>query len=280
MFGLGPKVWSFLNFIIPLVFSFFCFSKFIFVYIFLFLLTIFFLLCIKYSNERQIIFFLLQEIISFSFLVFVYFLRANKIILLLLLTKIGVVPFYFWVLKILKEINIKEIIIFFSVFKIIPVWLLFCFFGLNWIFVMFVFFIINCYLIFFSFSFKPLFIFSSSLHSFWIFLLRGINKTLRVFYFMLYVLFIITLLRLTSKTFSIGRLFFIVLIRCPPLLVFLLKWITLFYLLVFVKTYLIVWLVLSLLTLFCYFRFIQFNKKNDFLYNFSLIRFFPFFFIL
>ncbi len=241
-----------------------------FLYTSLFLTTLSFLFLIFYSRELQILYFLVQEIASFLFLLVVLLKLPLALLLIRLILKIGLVPFHFWLIKFLTDLKWLEIVLFFTLIKCIPLWIIVHITTIKF----FIFFVLNSVirtcLILTTYLIKPLFIFSSNTHTIWIILATTQHLVLGLFYFLLYRIILFLLLNsfkehnIKNKRFSI--ILFSVFIGLPPFPIFILKWVVLFSVLRYstILSFLLLWTIL--LSIFSYFRVIIFLKsKNAFL---------------
>lgn len=209
------------------------------------------------STNVIIIYILVQNFNSYLYLFFSIFIYLNNeffikfIILLLnltLLVKLGLTPFYIWYPKVINNLNWSNLLILSILQKIIPLYLfinIIYFINNDNIILNYLNLLFNLNLsIFLSIniiSIRLILCFSSIVHISWIIFLLLINCSFIIFYFLIYSIinfFLIFLLKkinlnyltqITSINLNPKFLFIIILIifsliRIPPLLGFLIKW--------------------------------------------------------
>lgn len=165
-----------------------------------------------------------------------------------LLLKIGLPPFHFWFLQLLKNIRWKNLTIFLSIYKIPPILFLFSERRMRRSF-----FILGFYshlLIRINYKIKYLFFISSAANRFWILLLREYSYFLALLYFSIYIGILLNSIYWRRPDLLLP---FFIFIGLPPFPLFYLKYLFLS----FRKISLIVWgvlLIFFLLSLLRYFR--------------------------
>lgn len=218
----------------------------------------FFIIYLFYSTESQLIFFFYQEISSFCFL-FCFLLKLWSGMVLFLFIKIGLVPFHFWLIKIVFEIKWPSLILFLRIIKIFPIWIVFQFGRLISPLIIRGLCLLSSFLLLFCFFLKIIIILSSSINTYWIlfFLTKRIlfGVLFMLIYFYMLWMFIYSFIEKTKKEVIFRSLFFLILMGLPPYPIFLIKWVFLMKLNVLNQMYLYLFIHILILDIFVYFRF-------------------------
>jgi NADH-quinone oxidoreductase subunit N len=150
-------------------------------------------------SERLIKYFIIQVIASILLLLF-FIINFWLFIFFPLLVKIGAVPFHFWLIPVLKNLNYYNIFILLVLQKIVPLvlllqvnihYLLLCFLCL-------VNALIGSVIGIFQTAIKNIIGYSSIHHIGWLLIAQLINKTMVLFYLFFYGLLLFPLIKLCS----------------------------------------------------------------------------------
>lgn len=247
-------------------------------------------LCIKYflvNSFRSILF-----IFSSNFILYFNNIIFLIIINLIIIFKLGVIPFHFWFIDIIKTLNWLRCFVLSTWQKIIP------FFILIFIFIqdIILFFVIlrSIFSIIFSINqiyLKKLYAYSSINHIRWLIISLIFRELIWLLYFFIYLIInflIIIILKIFNINFIMDlyykfnlnylKFFFIILIfslgGLPPFLGFLIKWYIIYYLLFNYNFFILLILIFfSLIFLYFYLRLLYINIFINYI-SFNLIKFF------
>ena len=230
--------------------------------------------------------FILQERLSLIFIFLIFFSGNAFILLLIFIVKIALIPFNFWLNKIINQLKWFDILVFFRFLKIIPLWIIMIFIRSIKVFILLLLgLLLRSTLILGIFSIKFLFVFSSSIHSYIIlfFCLRNINYSLIYifFYFVCLFMFLNSFFIFNKKENQFSFLLLFFLMRLPPFPIFIIKWRFLSFLLKRNMLLFIIIVFFLLLRIIRYFRVASWiiNVYNVFKIKFFLKKFILFLFL-
>lgn len=248
-------------------------------------------LCIKYfliNSFRSILFIFISNFILFYFNNYIFLIIINLRIIL----KLGIIPFHFWFIDLIKNLNWLRCFILSTWQKIIPFFILIFIYIQNLILLFII--IRGIFRIIITINqiyLKKIYAYSSINHICWIILSLIYRELIWLLYFLVY-LFTNFILIFILKIFNINYLidlfykfnnkfikfFFIILIfslgGLPPFLGFLIKWYLIYYLINLNNfVILIILIFFSLIFLFYYLRILYINIFVIHL-NFNLIKFY------
>ena len=216
------------------------------------------------NKEKKIVFFLVQEVSTFVFLFAILFVFPVFVILITLFMKIAVPPLHFWFLSILKRIVPLSLILFLTVIKIIPFYIVRQLFSFFYIFILCVIMLLRNLIIYNSVKARELFLFSSALNFFWFctcFLVR-IKLFFLYLFFYLFLIFKLFELNVMQEKIVMTVFVFVILIGTPPFFIFFLKWVIIS-IIAYYTLFLTIIILIIVLSTFSYFRvFYQFYIIN------------------
>lgn len=247
-------------------------------------------LCIKYflvNSFRSILFIFISNFIIFNLNNYIFISLINLSIIL----KLGIIPFHFWFIDIIKRLNWIRCFVLSTWQKIIPFFILRYIYIQNLILIFI--FIRSIFRIIFSINqiyLKKIYAYSSINHMCWLIISIFLRELIWIIYFFSYLI-INLLLIIILKIYNVNYLidlyykfnnkciifFFIILLfslgGIPPFLGFIIKWYLIYYLIERYNFFILIILIFfSLIFLFFYLRIIY---KNIFLniINFNLLKY-------
>uniref|UniRef100_A0AAU6QDJ8 NADH-ubiquinone oxidoreductase chain 2 n=1 Tax=Laelaps nuttalli TaxID=2902835 RepID=A0AAU6QDJ8_9ACAR len=153
------------------------------------------------SINSMVKYFLIQSLISMLFLFMLMMFEAmnlsyimSNMMILMMLLKMGVFPFMFWLTDVIEGMSIKILILFLSVQKIIPLYVisLVNFYYLNYIIIFTT--LIGMIMMLGQFSIRKFLIFSSMVHSGWMMMGLTMGFKFWMIYLIIYVFILLHLL--------------------------------------------------------------------------------------
>nr|YP_010939197.1 NADH dehydrogenase subunit 2 [Pseudoligosita yasumatsui]WLF85671.1 NADH dehydrogenase subunit 2 [Pseudoligosita yasumatsui] len=252
------------------------------------------------NNDLLMNYFLIQSFNSYLFLMSSFMLNYfNNMIMFFfilnfsLLTKMGMPPFYYWYLKMMKNLNWYNLIYMSTFQKIIPLYTFLMLMNFNLIEVMLLnFMILMFYSIFLSLiglnqmNLKLLMSYSSIIQMSWIIIIMYMNEYYSMMYYLIYLLISLNMMlmfnmmnlnnlndlmymKMKNNLMYLYYMFMMFsLSGIPPMFGFLMKWLSLQLMTNFLNFYLLMMLLLSsLVSMFFYMRMMFNNFLN---YNFSM----------
>jgi len=225
-----------------------------------FWLVIFISLVMFIKNEERvkdsiIKFIFVQEILrALLILFFISSLYSESILFILLIIKIGIPPFHSWVILLIKRISWLECIIFLTLLKVVPIYIVYNIrFNLNIVLVLSV---VSTFLLFSSSNVKEILFFSRRRNRLLIVLVSYFSYSKAIYFFLFYSLLLVWVIWdiERKRSIDISSCLLLVFIGVPPLIIFIVK-----YLLFAVYSNRVVFflpfLILLVLNLYCYFFF-------------------------